>query len=182
MASKKCSQCAEAVKVEALVCRFCGHKFPEPAPKRPMSGSNKLLLVFGGLVVVAVIGHNPGTNNSASNIAANATPSATPSSSASNDLGGMAVLAGASLKKSARDPDSLEIERAFGRTEKHGVSYVCITYRARNGFGGMNREHVVFSLAGGDPSSRAWNKWCTGSGDYDELTGNVKTGTSMSPT
>ena len=91
------------------------------------------------------------------------------------------MLAGESLKKAARDPESLVIERAFGRTEKHGLSYVCVLYRARNGFGGMSRDHAVFSLVGGDQTAHAWNKWCTGLKDFEDLTGTVKTGASLSP-
>ena len=29
---KKCPKCAEEVKAEALVCRFCGYEFPQPPP------------------------------------------------------------------------------------------------------------------------------------------------------
>ena len=30
---KSCPECAEAVKVEARVCRFCGHRFAPPRPR-----------------------------------------------------------------------------------------------------------------------------------------------------
>ena len=93
----------------------------------------------------------------------------------------MAIVTGESLKKAARDPDSLTIDRAFGRTEKHGVTYVCVEYRGRNGFGGMNREHAVFSIVGGDQSAHAWNKFCTGDKGFTEVTSAVQTGVSMSP-
>jgi hypothetical protein len=29
---KKCPKCAEEVKAEAVVCRFCGYEFPQPPP------------------------------------------------------------------------------------------------------------------------------------------------------
>lgn len=193
MAGKKCPQCAETVKVEALVCRFCGHRFPEPQPKKPMGLGKKVLIGLGVLVGIGVVRGTPTAppatalqekadtdlKKALGRDPKNDPRAIIPSSSATSDLGGLAILTGASLKKSARDPDSLVIERAFGRTEESGVSYVCVLYRARNGFGGMNRDHVVFSAAGGDQSSRSWNKYCTKPDGYDNVTSGVEAGASM---
>jgi RNA polymerase subunit RPABC4/transcription elongation factor Spt4 len=33
LATKECPQCAESVRVNAKVCRFCGYEFTAPAPK-----------------------------------------------------------------------------------------------------------------------------------------------------
>ena len=48
------------------------------------------------------------------------------------------------------------------------AKWACIEYRARNGFGGMNRERVAFSEAGGSQSPRAWNKHCLSNTLLDE--------------
>ena len=50
-----------------------------------------------------------------------------------------ALLAIASLGTAARDPDSVIIENLVVTDAAS-----CVTYRARNGFGGMNRGKAVF--------------------------------------
>lgn len=61
------------------------------------------------------------------------------------------------LRRSLRDPDSLKIN-AIGAS-RDAVA-VCIDYSARNGFGGMNRELVVY--VGGTPfsSEAVWREHC----------------------
>lgn len=47
---KKCPKCAELVKAEATVCRFCGHEFapPAPVPTLPEGQAMKLPQPGGG--------------------------------------------------------------------------------------------------------------------------------------
>jgi len=63
---KKCPQCAEMVKAEARICRFCGHSFedatqssanrsPSPAKGRSAVGKS-CLVVLGIFVVLGIIG------------------------------------------------------------------------------------------------------------------------------
>lgn len=62
---KKCPQCAETVKAEAKVCRFCGHSFAAevssttssaPAPNKGKGWGRGCLVVFGILIALAVFG------------------------------------------------------------------------------------------------------------------------------
>ena len=73
-----------------------------------------------------------------------------------------ALLAIASLGSAARDPDSVIIENLVVTDAAS-----CVTYRARNGFGGMNRGKAVFGRdaksAFSDTDSgfvKAWNRSC----------------------
>lgn len=63
-----------------------------------------------------------------------------------------------SIKVAMRDPASVTWSTI--RSNEDG-SVVCVEYRARNGFGGMNLEYATYS--GGKISTKpaAWNKHCT---------------------
>lgn len=86
-----------------------------------------------------------------------------------------ALAAGQALKKSARNPDSLVIEAA---TASDDGKTVCLSYRAQNGFGGMNRETLVFRDGAPLESAASWNRHCLG--PMRDVTSEVKVGASMS--
>ena len=73
---KKCSQCAEFVKDEALVCRFCGYEFTDEEMKKTdrtkIKAKNKLLTLIS-IIFLALIIFIPrienGTKNKVKNIA-----------------------------------------------------------------------------------------------------------------
>lgn len=186
MANKKCPQCAEAVKSEAKVCRFCGHTFQAPPPPVRRSGKKCLkcgafsaysaincgscgtvfppttrgqklggclIIAFGipaAISLISVMFHGGSVPKP--------TPSPTSTEAPVDPNAITPAMVGLSLKSAARDPDSLVIDHANQNAKQ---TYVCVEYRAKNGFGGMNREHAVFTNKGGDMSARAWNKRCT---------------------
>lgn len=83
-----------------------------------------------------------------------------------------AAAAAQRLLRQVRDPDSLKIESVL-ITDKDG--FACIEYRAKNGFGGMNRESAVFiGLALITPADKefvtAWNRWCANKTGTEEVT------------
>lgn len=63
----------------------------------------------------------------------------------------------AGIKKSLRDPGSLVWESIHASADG---SVACFDYRARNGYGGMGREFVVFADGKASKNPRDWNKRC----------------------
>jgi hypothetical protein len=62
-----------------------------------------------------------------------------------------AVRGSVLLRDQMRDPDSFVIEKVFTMTNKKGVDITCFEYRSRNGYGGMNRERVLYTEYKGKP-------------------------------
>lgn len=75
-----------------------------------------------------------------------------------------AVAATRALKASLRDPDSVRWDSVLVNEDG---TVACIEYRARNGFGGMNREFVVFTSNTATQSAAAWNKRCANKQMHD---------------
>jgi hypothetical protein len=175
MALVKCRECGSKVSDKAAACPQCGAPV-EAAPLKQIDDAFKKHGTLGtGCLVVIVIGIIAGALGGGHNGASTSSPDSNASANSVEDKAqsrraAMAGLAVASLKQALRDPDSFHLERAFTTMD---AKYACILYRARNGFGGMNREHVVFTEAGGDESVRAWNKHCV-KGEFSEQTPNAE--------
>lgn len=65
----------------------------------------------------------------------------------------------ASIKANLREPSSVEWVDISSTDDG---SVVCVQYRARNGFGGMNVESATAALGGLRTGAAAWNKHCAG--------------------
>jgi hypothetical protein len=81
-----------------------------------------------------------------------------------------AVAGAQQLLRHLRDPESLKIVSVVV-TDKNGMA--CIEYRARNGFGGVNRERAVYILLALITESdkgfvTAWNRWCANMSGTEE--------------
>lgn len=61
------------------------------------------------------------------------------------------------LREAMRDPDSFKISSVFVNED---ATAVCVDYRARNGFGGMNQEFIVWKNNKTYQSADVWNKNC----------------------
>lgn len=181
MALIQCSECGASISDRAASCPRCGApptrvKFasqvkPQGQKRGPLAIGCAVLAVLG--VFGAIVGNvtNNGDGNQASadtNTAAAKTKAEDKAQEKRAEIAGLAV---ASLQAAVRDPDSFKLERAFTTMD---AQYACVRYRARNGFSGMNREHVVFTTKGGDQSASAWNRHCV-SGEFSEQTSNAET-------
>ena len=149
MALVKCHECGSDVSTEASSCPKCGAKV-----KKPTSGAAKLLL---GVVVLGVFVAGIGGGGNSPD-----TPPETPEQKAQKEAEAAryAVAAATSklLRDSMRDPDSLQFESLRVNDDS---SVICAEYRARNGFGGVNREFMVVADGKTSQKPNAWNKHCT---------------------
>jgi hypothetical protein len=163
----KCQECGREVSDSAASCPGCGSPIKRAdATGRGASGNSTSAGCLAGcatlIVIIAILVSLSqcsqfGGSSEAPNPAASSTPSK--AEAADTFRTKMGAIAVASLKNALRDPDSLVVESVLVSDDG---KYSCLTYRAKNGFGGMNRDTVVFTVAGGDESSRGWNRHCAG--------------------
>lgn len=152
MSLTPCQECATPVSTEAKTCPSCGAKV-----KRPMRTTTKLLI---GAVIALLVSIQMGVDKKQAKLAAR-TPEQIAADTAKekaltrreNAANGVARA----LKDSMRDPDSLKIDSMRVSDDSKTV---CVEYRAKNGFGGYNRELVTYLDGKGKKGVDIWNKNC----------------------
>ena len=161
MALIACGECNQTISTTAAVCPSCGAGRKDDLgqlgkPKR-MSGC---AIVGVGFAILLGLGA----------ILSSVTPRQAPPPSldeATRSRQQAAVRAAQSIKASAREPVSITFESILA--DEQGET-VCIVYRGRNGFGGMNLERVAVHDGIGSNRRVDWNRHCADKRMYD-LTG-----------
>ena len=158
MAMINCGECGTSVGTEAR-CGSQRKSFHQSADaKKPMAWRKKVVIAFGAVFVFGVVGQvaTGGANQGAE--------AETARDKQTKERDYMAYLAAKAVKSSLRNPDSLAFQSIHANDDG---SVICMTYRAQNGFGGMNLGYVVFK--NGEPSQNraSWQSNCAHKVLYD---------------
>jgi zinc-ribbon domain len=152
MSLRPCKECGQQISSDAKVCPHCGKK-QGSRPRHEVG----CLAIIGVVALFAIIGslkdhHGQDTPSPAEQAAA-----------AANDAQFAHAAAGAKiLHDSARNPDSFKLVQVLTMSDRTA----CYTYRAQNGFGGMNVGYAVLSPTNEFKTDEMqgfhvlWNKLC----------------------
>lgn len=145
MALKTCPMCAEKIQSAAKVCKHCGHKFTA-AELKSDDTTNAIGGCLGILVLAALVYSCSGMGESSEEKAAREKKEAV--QAAEDRRKGFHCLSAwdgshsemvTQVKRILRDPESFEhAETRITPANAQGKHGIVMTYRARNGFGGMN--------------------------------------------
>lgn len=157
MALGNCRECGKEVSTEAKTCPSCG--VDKPIKK---SSGGKWLIIFFVFAFVIILANKPERRNSDLDPNEPVDPALVAAEKARKEkeerqfqkVAGMAMT----IKKAMRDPDSLTWESIRANDD---ASIVCFEYRAKNGFGGMNKEMAIVANGKADQKASSWNKHCT---------------------
>lgn len=148
----KCRECGKEVSTEAKACPHCGAK--KPVPKKVGPIGTAIVVLIGLVIFWPFLSGDAGTSAPP--------PAPTPeqvAAKAKRDATfNQTVAAAKAVKQALRDPDSLTWESIRANDD---ASVICLEYRAKNGFGGMNREFAVFVKGKASQKPEMWNKHCT---------------------
>ena len=155
MAIIKCKECGKDKSQTAEVCPHCGFK------QRKTSFVTWLFAILIGLPMLTSI--FIGASHE-SPVPRSMTPEELAVKKKEDAATQRAAAGAVLLKKAMRDPDSFKLESAL---VIDGSGAVCYNYRAKNGFGGVDRGHAVLSTDGKrfktddmDGFTTLWNKEC----------------------
>lgn len=159
MALGECRECGKQVSDEAKNCPHCGVSKPVKSGIGPVKLF--MLLGIGALIFANIMPSNDGAKRSVSTAAPAQKSEKTPEQLTAERKKELTfqktVLAAATVKRAMRDPDSLVWEDILASDD---ASVICLQYRAKNGFGGMNREFVVYANGTASQKTADWNKHC----------------------
>lgn len=154
MAIISCGECGASASTEAKVCPGCGASrkvFRRPAgARKPMSWPKKIGVGFGALIGLSVV-------IQAATGGGQTVQAETPQEKQSKQRGYAAYLSAKALKAGLRNPDSLDFDEILANDDG---SVICMTYRAQNGFGGMNLERAVFKDGKPSQTRASWRANC----------------------
>lgn len=154
MALKKCHECGNEVSADANACPKCGAKI-----KKSVGLVGVLLAAFVGMIIFNAITHSEQARRSEEAKSPERRASEEKQKAIETKRYSAAMVAASTIKRAMRDPESLKIESMRVNDD---ASIVCARYRARNGFGGMNGEFIVFVKNSGRQDAATWNKHCKG--------------------
>lgn len=161
---KKCPRCAEIIKVEARACKHCGHEFSQrdvESAKQRAADSQRNGAIGCVALIILILGISqcsPGPQEETKTETAGE-QAAKQKEEAENVRKGFHCLSAwdgsnrsltRQVKDALRNPDSFEhVETRIGPVTESGKHPIFMTYRAQNGFGGMNVESAAGMV---DPS------------------------------
>jgi hypothetical protein len=160
MALVKCKECGKEVSKSAKKCPHCGYKLK-------MSFLAKFGLFIFGFVIFGAFVSGLKWNPEKSRIDPVLTEKKASEKKIEDEALQRKILAERftdAIRKKMRDPNSFEVELI--KVNKDATVF-CLAYRARNGFGGMNREIAIYKNDKVFRDSDTWNKNCT-SNMFDE--------------
>jgi RNA polymerase subunit RPABC4/transcription elongation factor Spt4 len=135
MSLHPCKECGQQISSDARVCPHCGKK----QGKKPGIGAGLgwgCLVIIGAWVLFSAIGamveHHGKSKPSPAEQAAKE----------KHEIAlGRAIIGAKSLRHSMRNPDAFKLDEVLMVAD----GTACYTYRAQNGFGGMNVGHAVLT-------------------------------------
>ena len=155
MALKPCAECGVRISTQAEACPQCGAK-----ARATMGPIGRVVL---GLVAASVgisVFSSGGDDKPVEKPAPLAkTPEQIASEAAEKSRSQRAIFVVTALKHGLRDPDSVKWESVSVSDDS---SVVCVEYRAKNGFGGVNFEQTVYTKRKFSTAAKPWNRHCAG--------------------
>jgi NMD protein affecting ribosome stability and mRNA decay len=155
MALQPCVECGAKISSQASACPQCGAK-----ARRKTSAFTKIAgSLFAIIVAVSVL--SPKTEVPPP---APKTPAQQAAEAQKEARFQKTVLVVKTIRSALRDPESVKWESVAANDD---ASIVCVEYRARNGFGGLNLERATYAKGKLSTESVPWNKNCAHKSLFD---------------
>ena len=154
-----CRECKREISSKAKTCPGCGSPIEQDA------GFLKLLVVAIGVVVVWSFISSTNFSGTPEKLPQNQPTAEDLKRKAQADRRFKAAFGLISeMKKETRNPSSFAVDQILSDDEP---TIICVKFRAQNGFGGMNREILIFMDGKTSRNPKDWPRLCADGSMHD---------------